>query len=177
GRPRRTVENGRPGPYLMLARPDLDETDAGPRRHAPERLCIATRAVKPATEMIRFVVGPDGAVLPDIKRRLPGRGVWVTASRSALAAAIARKAFGRSFGRDVKVPAELAGLTERLLERSALDALAIVHKAGRVAAGFAKTEAALAQDPVVGLIHASDGGPEGVRKLSAAVHRRWGGAA
>lgn len=159
----------------MLAQAEHDEVDAGPRRMAPERLCIATRTVKPAGEMIRFVVGPDGAVLPDVKRKLPGRGVWVTANRAAVAAAIARKVFGRSFKRDVQVSPDLVGMTEHLLERSALDALAIAHKAGRVVAGFAKVEAALAAEPVLGLIRAADAGPEGGRKLDAAVRRRWGG--
>src|SRR3954452_4554762 len=113
----------------MLARPDHSDIDAGPHRVAPERLCIATRAVKPVTEMIRFAVGPDGMVVPDVKGKLPGRGVWVTGSHTVLAAAMSRKAFGRSFKRDVQVPRDLVATTERLLERSVLDALAIAYKA------------------------------------------------
>ncbi|SRR6266545_795466 len=159
----------------MLARADQDDLDTGPRRSPPERLCVATRTVKPVTEMIRFVVGPDGAVVPDVKHKLPGRGVWVTARRAAVTAAVARKAFGRSFKRDVRVSPDLVAMTEQLLERSALDALAMAHKAGRVAAGFAKVEAALAGEPVVGLIHAADASPEGVRKLDAAARRRFAG--
>jgi predicted RNA-binding protein YlxR (DUF448 family) len=158
----------------MLARPDHDEADRGPRQAAPERLCVATRAVKPVTEMIRFVVGPDQAVVPDVKRKLPGRGVWITATRAAVATAVARGAFGRSFKRDVRVAGDLAQQTEFLLQRSALDALAIAHKAGRTAAGFAKAEAALATEPVAALIHAAEASPEGVRKLAAAVRRRFG---
>ena len=157
----------------MLVATEQDEVDAGPRRTGPERRCIVTREVKPVNEMIRFVVGPEGAVVPDIRRRLPGRGVWVTASRAAVAAAVASRAFGRGFKRDVTA-ADLVVTTERLLERSALDALAIAHKAGLVAAGFAKAEAALAVQPVVGLIHAADGSAEGVRKLAASIRRRWG---
>jgi predicted RNA-binding protein YlxR (DUF448 family) len=148
------------------------ELDAGPRGGTPERLCIATREVKPITEMIRFVIGPDGAVVPDVKHKLPGRGVWVTASRAALAAAIARKAFGRSFRRETQAGQDLVSLTEHLLERSALDALAMAHKAGQVAAGFAKVEAALMTEPVIALLHAADGSPEGARKLDAAARRR-----
>ena len=158
----------------MLARADHDETDTGPRHAAPERLCVATRAVKPVSEMIRFVVGPDQAVVPDVKRKLPGRGVWVTATRAAIATAVARGAFGRSFKRDVRVAGDLAHQTELLLERSALDALAIAHKAGRVAAGFAKVEAALASEPVAVLVHAADASPDGVRKLAAAARQRFG---
>jgi len=157
----------------MLARVD-DDTDTGPRHAAPERLCVATRTVKPVSEMIRFVVGPDQAVVPDVKRKLPGRGVWVTATRAAVATAVTRGAFGRSFKRDVRVAGDLAQRTELLLERSALDALAIAHKAGRMAVGFAKVESALADGPVVALVHAADASPDGVRKLAAAARRRFG---
>ena len=66
----------------MLARVDHGEADAGPRGGATERLCIVTRRVRPVGELIRFVAGPDGSVVADLKRRLPGRGVWVTASRA-----------------------------------------------------------------------------------------------
>lgn len=159
----------------MQQQPRDEALDQGPRRIPPggERFCAATGAVTPVADMIRFVLGPDGAVVPDIKRRLPGRGIWITATRPALRSALARKAFARSFKRDVRVAADLVELTERLLERSALDALAMAHKAGRTVTGFAKVEAALAhQDRVVGLLHGSDAGKDGVRKLNAALRQR-----
>ncbi len=159
----------------MLARTHIDERDAGPRRIAggAERFCAATGAVKPVAEMIRFVVGPDGAAVPDLKRRLPGRGIWITATRQALRTAIARKAFARSFKCEVRIAPDLVEATERLMERAALDALAIAHKAGKVAIGFAKVEAALARDRVAGVLHAADAAPDGVAKLSAALRRRF----
>jgi uncharacterized protein len=156
----------------MLACLDHSDVDAGSRRGAPERLCIATRAVKPVTEMIRFVVGPDGMVVPDVKGKLPGRGVWVTGRHAALAAAISRKGFGRGFKRDVQVPPDLVATTERLLERSVLDALAIAYKAGLVAAGFAKVEAALGAGSVVALLHAREAASDGVRKLDSVLRRQ-----
>ncbi len=70
-----------------VAQKDTDELDAGPRRVGPERFCAATRTIKPIAEMIRFVVGPDG-VVPDLKHKLPGRGIWITASHTTLADAI-----------------------------------------------------------------------------------------
>jgi uncharacterized protein len=151
----------------------IDPMDAGPRKRtaATERLCVATRRVKPIADMIRFVVGPDGQVVADLKRRLPGRGVWVTATRQALAEAIRRKALARAFKREVWVQPDLADRVEALLERSALDALAIARKSGAVAAGFAKVEAALQRESVVALIHAADAGPDGVTKLAAARRR------
>jgi predicted RNA-binding protein YlxR (DUF448 family) len=158
---------------MMLARPQDDALDAGPRKsaHGTERLCAATGTVRPIDDMIRFVVSPEGAAVPDLKRRLPGRGVWITATRSALGQAIARKAFARSFKREVRAAPDLLDTTERLLERAALDALAIAYKAGRTVAGFAKVEAALVQGDARALLHASDAAPDGVRKLDGALRR------
>jgi predicted RNA-binding protein YlxR (DUF448 family) len=147
--------------------------DAGPRSSGPgtERFCAATRAVKPVDEMIRFVLGPDG-VVPDLKRKLPGRGIWITATRSALTEAVTRKVFARGFKREVRTAPDLPALTERLLVRAALDALAIAGKAGFVVPGFAKVEAALNRDKVVALIHGSDASPDGVRKLAGTLRQR-----
>jgi uncharacterized protein len=157
----------------MLARTPNDELDAGPRKGGPgtERLCAVTRTVKPVDELIRFVVGPDG-VVPDLKRKLPGRGLWVSAERATLKDAIARNVFARGFKREVRVTPELLDQTEHLLVRSALDALAIAGKSGLVAAGFAKTEAAIGREKVVGLLHASDAGADGVAKLAGAMRHR-----
>jgi uncharacterized protein len=146
--------------------------DAGPRRRGPARLCAATRTVRPASELLRFVVGPDGEAVPDVKNKLPGRGLWITATREALAEAIRRKVFARGFKRDVRLPPDLPERTERLLERSVLDALAMAGKAGLVAAGFAKAETALAGPRAVALLHAAEAAAEGSRKLNAAWRRR-----
>ena len=82
----------------MLARPQDDGLDTGPRKTAPgsERFCAATGAVVPVAEMIRFVVAPDGSIVPDLKRRLPGRGIWVTATRQALRTAVAYNDYCRA---------------------------------------------------------------------------------
>jgi predicted RNA-binding protein YlxR (DUF448 family) len=124
--------------------------------------------------MIRFVLDPAGAVVPDLKRKLPGRGVWVTADRAAVATAGARHSLARGFKRSVKAPASLVADTEALLERSLLDALGIARKAGLVDAGFTKTEAALSGKRVVALLQAVEAAPDGVRKLRAAAIRHCG---
>ena len=147
------------------------ELDTGPRRPGAERFCVVTGQVKPTDEMIRFVVGPDG-VVPDLKQKLPGRGLWITATRAALSEAIARKLFARGFKRDIRAGNELVELTDQLLTRAALDALAIAAKTGTVAAGFGKTEDALARKPVVALIEAKDAAAGGTAKLKAALRRR-----
>jgi hypothetical protein len=156
----------------MLAQADIDDTGPRDARGATERTCIVTRAVKPIDGLIRFVIAPDGAVVADLKRRLPGRGVWVTATRATVDDAVKRKAFARGFKREARAAADLGAEVDRQLERAALDALGIVQKAGRVAAGFARTEGALAGEPVVAVLQAADGAADGARKIAAAVTRR-----
>jgi hypothetical protein len=158
----------------MLARTHDEELVAGPRKGGPgvERMCAVTRAVKPVEELIRFVVGPDESVVPDLKRKLPGRGLWITADRATLEGAIARNVFSRGFKREVRVMPDLADQTARLLERATLDALAIAGKAGLVASGFAKAESALTHERVVGMVHASDGAADGVSKLGGTLRQR-----
>lgn len=160
---------------MMLARIDHDGLDAGPKGRGTERLCIVSREVKPVSDMIRFVVGPQATLVPDLKRNLPGRGLWVTASRGALDQALRRKLFSRGFKADLRIPADFADATEGLLERAALDALAIAGKAGHVVHGFAKVEAALAKDDVKALLHAREAAEDGKRKLQAVLHRRFEG--
>jgi len=154
----------------MIAATDT-ELDSGPRDRERERLCVATRTVRPVADLIRFVVGPDGQAVADLKQKLPGRGVWVTATHDALDDAIKRKALLRGFKRDVRLPADLLSSTERLLEKAMLDALAMAGKAGLVAAGFTKAEKALAHGKAVVLLHAAEASADGVRKLDAALRR------
>ena len=157
----------------MQAAAQHAELDRGATSVAPaeERTCALTREVKPASEMIRFVVGPAGEAVPDVKRKLPGRGLWITATRSAVEDAIKRDVFVRGFKRDVRVPRDLAAQTERMIERAALDALAIAGKAGLVITGFSKVEAAVGRVDLLALIHAADAAEEGKRKLMGALRR------
>src|SRR5262245_40288077 len=158
----------------MQAGTSSETLDAGPRQAAAgaERFCAASGQVKPVAEMIRFVVAPDGGPVADLKRRLPGRGLWITGTREAIEAAVARKVFARGFKRDIRVAADFVETTERLIEQAVLDALAVARKAGKVAMGFAKTEAALADAAVAAILHAAEAAPDGVRKLDAALRRR-----
>jgi predicted RNA-binding protein YlxR (DUF448 family) len=160
----------------MTAEPSTTSTelDNGPHGRERTRLCVATREVRPVSDLIRFVVAPNGDAVPDLKSRLPGRGLWVTATREALSEAVKRKAFARGFKRDVRLPLDFVALTEQLLEQAVTDALAMAGKAGKVEPGFAKAAAALANDEVAALLHASEAAPDGVRKLDAAAHRGLG---
>jgi uncharacterized protein len=156
---------------LALADPDLDN---GPRtdRSATMRMCAVSREVRPIDELIRFVVSPQGEVIPDLKRKLPGRGLWISASRGTVAEAVRRHQFSRGFKRDVRAAATLPADTEALLVRSATEALAMAAKAGQVVSGFAKVEALLEQGKAEALIHASDGAADGIRKLDAIAGQR-----
>ena len=156
----------------MLAVAQDNELDRGASAPGTERTCALSREVKPVDELIRFVVDPAGAVVADVKRKLPGRGLWVTGSRTAVDQAVKRNVFARGFKREVRAAANLAEQTERMLERAALDALAIAAKAGLVVPGYAKVEAALAGGDVRALIHAADGAEDGKRKLNAALQRQ-----
>src|SRR5579872_7281642 len=108
-------------PGLACNDGEVDVLDGGPREAAPgaERFCAATGMVRPVDDMIRFVVAPDGSPVADLKRRLPGRGLWITGTRDALRTAISRKAFTRGFKRDVAPAPDFVDATERLLEQGA----------------------------------------------------------
>jgi len=136
------------------------------------RMCAVSREVRPIDELIRFVVSPQGEVIPDLKRKLPGRGLWVAASRRTVAEAVRRHQFSKGFKRDVRVAATLPADTEALLVRSATEALAMAAKAGQVVSGFAKVEGLLEQGKAEALIHASDGAADGIRKLDAIAGQR-----
>jgi uncharacterized protein len=158
---------------LALADPDLDN---GPRtdRSATMRMCAVSREVRPIDELIRFVVSPQGEVMADLKRKLPGRGLWVSASRRAVAEAVRRNHFSRGFRRDVRAALSLPLDTENLLVRSVIEALAVAAKAGQVVSGFGKVEDALGQGQVKVLLHASDGAADGIRKLDVITRQRGG---
>jgi predicted RNA-binding protein YlxR (DUF448 family) len=147
------------------------ELDRQPAAAGGERFCALTRAARPIDELIRFVAGPNDEVVPDIKRKLPGRGIWITANRAAVDEAVKRRIFARGFRKEVRAADDLGALTERLIERAALDALAIVGKAGQIVAGFGKVEDAIGHGSAIALIHASDAAADGKRKLAAAIRR------
>jgi predicted RNA-binding protein YlxR (DUF448 family) len=159
----------------MLAQADF-ELDDGPRteRSATMRMCAVSRTVRPVDELIRFVVSPAGEVVPDLKRKLPGRGMWLSASRKVVAEAVRRHQFSKAFRRDLRVPTTFPADTETLLVRSVTEALAIAAKAGQVVAGFGKVEAALKEGAAAVLIHASDGAADGIRKLDALARQNEG---
>jgi predicted RNA-binding protein YlxR (DUF448 family) len=146
-------------------------------RQEPERTCIVTREVHPPAEMIRFVLGPDDQVVPDLKHKLPGRGAWVTARAEMVETAVKRRLFSRAFKTEAKAPATLSKDIDAWLLADLRQSLALANKAGAVVTGFTKVEAAIAAEkPLAALVHAAEAAEDGRRKLAGALRKRFGEA-
>jgi predicted RNA-binding protein YlxR (DUF448 family) len=145
-------------------------------RSEPERTCIVSRTVRPSAELIRFVLGPENQVFPDLKQKLPGRGVWVTARRDAVEEAVRRRLFSRALKAEAKAPATLAEDVEQALRLDLRQFLSLANKAGTVITGFSKVESAITEKPVVALIHAAEAAEDGQRKLAGPLRKRLGDA-
>ena len=137
------------------------------RFSGPARRCLVTRAVRPKETMIRFVVGPDDTLTPDLAGRLPGRGLWVSARREALETAIAKRQFARAARRAVTVPDGLVDQVEAMLVRRCIELLGLARRAGLAVMGFEKARAALRSGQAALLLAASDGAADGRGKLRA----------
>jgi len=156
---------------------EAGEAREGRKRASPERTCIVSGVKGSPETMIHFALAPDGAVTPDIRRKLPGRGVWVQASAKLVAEAARKQLFSRGFKTKAVAPPDLADSVDRLLEEDALQFLSIVNKSGALIAGAMKVEAAIRSGAVAALIHASDGSADGVQKLDRLLVGRLGEAA
>jgi len=127
--------------------------------------------------MLRFALSPDGSVVPDIRRKLPGRGVWTRLSFETVRRAAAKQAFSRAFRARAAAPASLAEAVDALLERDALQALSIANKAGLALAGAFKVDSAIEAGQIAALIQASDGAADGAAKRARALRANLGPAA
>ncbi len=126
--------------------------------------------------MLRFALAADGSVVPDIRRRLPGRGVWTRLSFEAVQRAASKQAFSRAFRIRAEAPAALAETVDGLLERDALQSLSMANKAGLVVAGAFKVDSAIADGRIAALVQANDGAPDGTAKRIQALRARFGEA-
>jgi predicted RNA-binding protein YlxR (DUF448 family) len=137
-----------------------------------ERMCIATRESLPADRMIRFVAGPDGSVVPDLKRALPGRGCSVKAERALIDKAVKKNIFARALKKDVKPAADLAEQVDRLLVKQLTGMMNMARKAGQFVSGTMKVDNAVRSGAALAVFHATDAAADGVRKISQA-RRAW----
>jgi len=136
------------------------------RESGAERKCLATGEVHPKYKMIRFVIGPDGQVFADVMGKLPGRGMWVSADRSALETAQKKGLFSRSAKQPVKTPDNLVEEVEKQLVRRVVELISMERKAGKAVAGYEKVKSWLQTEEAQVLIQASDGSGRGKSKLS-----------
>jgi predicted RNA-binding protein YlxR (DUF448 family) len=146
------------------------KTDNEDEETGPLRRCISTGESLEIARMIRFVVGPEDRLVPDLAGKLPGRGIWVSANRKALETAVAKRLFAKAARRPVTVDPGLPELVERLLERQCLDILGLARGAGVAVAGFDKVEAMLRKTPVGVMVEAADGSAEGRGQLAKLAH-------
>lgn len=134
-------------------------------RETPERRCIVTGDVQPKAGLVRFVIGPEGVVVPDLAHKLPGRGIWVTADHAVLDQAVKKNAFSRAARTQVTVPDGLTKIVEDGLARRLVELVSLARKAGLSVAGFEKVKDWLAQGRAKVLLQATDGSDRGKGKL------------
>src|SRR4051812_34091878 len=140
--------------------------------HARERRDIVTGEVRDEAGLIRFVPGPDGKVVPDLARKLPGRGIWGAADRASVETAAKKGLFARAAKAKLSAPADLADQVEILLKRRVLSALGLARKSGDLTSGFEKVSSAIKSGKAAWLIEASDGASDGRRKLWAQARKQ-----
>lgn len=148
----------------MADLPDEDEYDEGT---GPQRRCVVTGQVRPKSELLRFAVAPDGTLFPDPGHELPGRGIWLSASRDVVNTAVAKRSFARAARRPVVVPEDLADRIEALLARRCLDLLGLARRAGQAVCGFEKVSAEIKSRRAALVLGARDAARDGRAKVQA----------
>lgn len=143
--------------------------DAGGDRNGPQRRCIVSGAVLPKEWLIRFVLGPDGNIVPDLDGKLPGRGLWLSARRDMLETAVRKRAFSKAARCQTVVDPDLGRLVEGLLRQRCLNLLGFARRAGTVVAGFDKVTAVTRAGQVRILVEAAEGAEDGRRKIMGAA--------
>lgn len=134
-------------------------------RDDPERRCLVTGERGGKAGLIRFVVGPDDTVVPDLLGRLPGRGMWLTADRDVIETAVRKRVFSRGAKKQVTAPADLVAMVEAGLTRRVTDLLSMARKSGAAVAGYEKVKAWLISGEARILMQAADGSERGKAKL------------
>ncbi|OAN50194.1 hypothetical protein A6A04_01945 [Paramagnetospirillum marisnigri] len=148
----------------MTDSPDHEDED---EMTGPERRCIATGAIRPKGELLRFVVGPDGSLVPDLGHGLPGRGIWLSPRRDVVNTALAKRLFAKAARRQVSVPDDLADRIEALLARRCLDAIGLARRAGQAVTGFEKVCAEVRAGRAAVVLAARDASRDGREKVRA----------
>jgi len=150
----------------MTAQPDTSpEDDDLAGYDVNGRMCIVTRESGSPDELIRFVAAPDGSIIPDLKRQLPGRGCWVKIDRSLVDKAVAKKTFARALKADVKAADDLGETVDRLLAQQLMQMMNMARKAGQFITGASKVDAAIRAGAAIAVFHSTGAADDGVRKI------------
>ena len=155
----------------LAGEPDSDD-DGRSEIVVNDRTCIVTRESGSPETLIRFVAGPDGRVVPDLKRQLPGRGCWVKADRALVDRAVQKKLFARALKTEAKADADLGVLVDRLLAADLVGMMNMARKAGQFVSGAMKVDAAVRAGAALAVFHAADAAADGVRKIDQA-RKAW----
>lgn len=142
-------------------------------RKAPQRRCIVTGEVRAKDDLLRFTISPEGEIVCDAAQKLPGRGYWLLCRRAILERAITKQIFSRAARQPVHVSEGLTDRVATLLHDRALHAISLANKAGQIRYGFERVQEALANAPVIALLHAEDGAEGGIRKLRGKAPEEW----
>ncbi len=155
----------------LAGEPDGDD-DGRSEIVVNDRTCIVTRETCSPEALIRFVAGPDGRVVPDLKRQLPGRGCWIKADRALVDRAVQKKLFARALKAEAKADADLGALVDRLLAADLVGMMNLARKAGQFVSGAMKVDAAVRAGAALAVFHAVDAAADGVRKIDQA-RKAW----
>jgi hypothetical protein len=156
----------------VLDATEQDNGAADALRGKRSRMCAVTRTVLPEGELIRFVAAPDGSMVADLKRKLPGRGVWVSLDRGRVTEAVRKNVFARALKQPVRPAADLPDQVAARLKEATLGRLGLARKAGAAVTGFAKVEAAVGTTSLGALLVAADAAADSVRKMEQVFRRR-----
>lgn len=133
------------------------------------RKCIVTGEVKDKEELLRFVIAPDLTVVPDLHKKLPGKGIYVTNSRKMLETAVKKNLFAKSAKQKVTVSAALVDLTEKLLQKQSLNVFSLAKKAGVLVLGLEKVLELLKKEKVAFIVEAIDAGEDSRARVALAA--------
>jgi uncharacterized protein len=136
------------------------------------RMCIVTRDRGSPDDLLRFVAAPDGTVVPDLKRQLPGRGCWISPDRAAVDKAVAKRLFGRALKAEVTAPADLGATVDRLLAAQLAGMMHMARKAAQFVTGSSKVDGAVRGGNAIAVFHSRDAAADGVRKIDQA-RKAW----
>ena len=150
------------------------DDDAGGGVKGRVRRCVVQRVERPESELVRIAIAPDGALLPDVGARAPGRGAWVSADRASVDEALKKGAFAKSAQRGVRAPDDLSGLIEAQLAARCLAQLGLAKRAGDLVSGFDQVRALVRGEKPAHLIESSDAAADGRHKILSIARAAWG---